>query len=125
MHLVKEFNFKNLSINLLQYTYPVQMALDIYASDTNLVIVGIDKHIEFYDYIKHKVQSYLNKDCEFHNIKSILVNTLYGIDGKKMSKSYENYISIFSDINTLKKRINSIVTIDKNILDINDYENNS
>jgi tryptophanyl-tRNA synthetase len=35
-----------------------------------------------------------------------------GIDGQKMSKSYDNFIGIFDDETILKKRIMSIVTDD-------------
>jgi tryptophanyl-tRNA synthetase len=36
--------------------------------------------------------------------------TLPGIDGRKMSKSYDNFIGIFDDDKTLKKRVMSIMT---------------
>jgi tryptophanyl-tRNA synthetase len=36
--------------------------------------------------------------------------TLPGIDGRKMSKSYDNFIGIFDDEKTLKKRVMSIVS---------------
>lgn len=35
---------------------------------------------------------------------------LPGIDGRKMSKSYDNFIGIFDDEKTMKKRVMSIVT---------------
>ena len=40
------------------------------------------------------------------------VGIIPGIDGRKMSKSYDNFIGIFDDEATLKKRIMSIVTDD-------------
>jgi tryptophanyl-tRNA synthetase len=38
------------------------------------------------------------------------VETLPGIDGRKMSKSYDNFIWVFDDEKTMKKRVMSIVT---------------
>jgi tryptophanyl-tRNA synthetase len=38
------------------------------------------------------------------------VATVPGIDGKKMSKSYNNYIGLFEDEKTLLKKVRSIVT---------------
>jgi tryptophanyl-tRNA synthetase len=41
------------------------------------------------------------------------VATLPGTDGRKMSKSYDNFIGVFDDEKQLKKRIMSIVTDSK------------
>jgi tryptophan--tRNA ligase len=38
------------------------------------------------------------------------VATIPGIDGRKMSKSYDNHIGIFDDEKTMKKKIMAIVT---------------
>ena len=36
--------------------------------------------------------------------------TLPGTDGRKMSKSYDNFIGVFDDEKTMKKRVMSIMT---------------
>lgn len=38
------------------------------------------------------------------------VATLPGIDGRKMSKSYDNFIGVFDDEKTMKKRVMAITT---------------
>jgi tryptophanyl-tRNA synthetase len=50
------------------------------------------------------------------------VATVPGLDGAKMSKSYNNTIEIFCDEKTLKKRVNSIVTDSTPVEDPKDAE---
>lgn len=50
------------------------------------------------------------------------VATLPGIDGRKMSKSYDNFIGIFDDEKTLKKRVMSIVTDSRGVDEKKDPE---
>jgi len=48
------------------------------------------------------------------------VATLPGIDGRKMSKSYDNFIGIFDDATLLKKRVMSIVTDSRGVDEVKD-----
>lgn len=50
------------------------------------------------------------------------VAVLPGIDGRKMSKSYDNFIGIFDDEKTLKKRVMSIVTDSKGVDETKDSD---
>lgn len=43
-----------------------------------------------------------------------------GLDGRKMSKSYDNYIGLFEDDTTLKKKVMSIPTDDTPLEDAKD-----
>ena len=100
-------------INMGLYCYPVLMAADILLMQTNRVPVGQDQkqHVE----ITKEIARYFNNafgECfiipEEYISKS--VGTIIGLDGRKMSKSYGNTITLFSDEKTLKKQINKIVT---------------
>ena len=81
--------------------------------DTDYVPVGLDQkqHIE----IARDIAIYFNnrygnvlKVPEEHIDKNFAV--LQGLDGRKMSKSYNNTIGLFLTENELKKTINRIVT---------------
>lgn len=103
-------------VNMGLFNYPVLMAADILLFDTNLVPVGQDQqqHIEIARDIAHNFnktygkgfvepQGYTNNNCKL----------LMGLDGRKMSKSYNNTIILFSDEKLLQKTINRIVTDSK------------
>ena len=99
-------------INMGLYNYPILMAADILLFNTNLVPVGLDQkqHIE----IARDIAHYFNKKYgevfvlpeEYIKEEQLLV----GLDGRKMSKSYQNTIKLFGTEDELKKSINRIVT---------------
>ncbi len=95
------------------FAYPVLQAADILIYKSELVPVGKDQkqHIEITQDIAAKFNN------TFGNIfvipqERILESTAVvpGIDGRKMSKSYNNTIEIFADEKTIKKKVMSIVT---------------
>jgi tryptophanyl-tRNA synthetase len=101
-------------INTGLFTYPVLMAADILLYDAELVPVGKDQkqHLEITrdiaGAVNHKFDSAI-----FVIPKSVIkeeVMTVPGIDGQKMSKSYNNYIDIFVSDKELKKTIGKIQT---------------
>jgi tryptophanyl-tRNA synthetase len=93
--------------------YPVLMAADIMLYDADSVPVGKDQvqHIEmardmagsfnavFGDVLKAPTASVQES-----------VMTIPGLDGRKMSKSYDNTIPVFCDSGTLRKKVMSIKT---------------
>jgi tryptophanyl-tRNA synthetase len=102
------------SINMGLYSYPILMAADILMFSANVVPVGADQkqHVEIARDIAERIN---------HNYKTELfvlpepriddhVKTIVGLDGRKMSKSYDNTIPLFLDEKPLLKRINQIVT---------------
>lgn len=103
-------------INAGLYNYPVLMAADILLYGSNFVPVGQDQrqHVE----IARDIAEAVN-----HNYGSIFtlpepliqkgVMTIPGIDGRKMSKNYNNTIPIFADPKTLRKQVMRIVTDSK------------
>jgi tryptophanyl-tRNA synthetase len=89
------------------------MAADILIFDADFVPVGSDQkqHIEMTRDIAlrfNHIYGEIFTIPQAHISKSIPL--LLGTDGRKMSKSYKNYIELFSDEKTLEKSINKIVT---------------
>lgn len=95
------------------YTYPVLMAADIVAYDTDIVPVGSDQkqHVEMARDMVLAFHSRYGRGV-FHlpEHRIVLDVPVPGIDGKKMSKSYGNAIPLFSTGATLKERVMSIPT---------------
>lgn len=96
------------------YTYPILMAADILIFNTNVVPVGKDQiqHVEIARDIALKINSHYDSEIltlpDYKIAKS--VETVIGIDGRKMSKSYDNVIPIIADYDSRQKIINKIVT---------------
>ena len=101
-------------VNMGLYTYPTLMAADILAYDTDVVPVGKDQvqHVE----IARDIAGIINAHYDKHLLKlpeySLAENVAVvpGIDGRKMSKSYDNVIPIFADPKEIKKAVFSIKT---------------
>ena len=109
-------------INMGLYTYPILMAADILAYNSDYVPVGGDQkqHIEFTrDIATHFNNIYGNT---FKLPEGIIKSneTIIGLDGDKMSKSHQNVLPVFDDTNSLKKKIMQIITDSKSIEDKKD-----
>ncbi|GJM22217.1 MAG: tryptophan--tRNA ligase [Planctomycetota bacterium] len=108
------------------FFYPVLMAADILIYGTNVVPVGKDQvqHIEMTQDMADSFHAAY--DCEvFVRPEARLVQSaavVPGIDGQKMSKSYDNTIAIFAEGKPLKKRVMSIVTDSKGVDEAKDPE---
>ncbi|MDD2907152.1 MAG: tryptophan--tRNA ligase [Candidatus Gracilibacteria bacterium] len=113
-HSFKDAENKNSDINMAVFNYPILMASDILTYDIDLVPVGKDQkqHLEFARDIAEDFNKRYN--CEFFKLPDAFISEevglIPGIDGRKMSKSYNNHIGIFDDEKTMKKKIMSIVT---------------
>lgn len=112
-HSFKDKVSKGIEANHGLFAYPVLMAADILLYGADLVPVGRDQkqHVEMTRDIAIKFN---------HNYGEVFVipeadiqsdlATIPGIDGQKMSKSYDNTIEIFAPKSVLKKKVMSIVT---------------
>lgn len=95
------------------FAYPVLQAADILIFNSELVPVGADQkqHIEVTRDIAIKFN---NTYGEILTIpKELIIESVAvvpGIDGRKMSKSYDNTIGIFEPEKQIKKKIMRIVT---------------
>lgn len=95
------------------FAYPVLQAADILAYDSQLVPVGADQkqHIEVTRDIANRFNNIYGEILvvpEEHILESVAV--VPGVDGRKMSKSYDNTLEIFEDEKKLKKKVMRIVT---------------
>lgn len=102
------------AMNAGLFTYPVLQAADILLYDANLVPVGKDQrqHIEMTRDIASTVNRQYGEEIFVLPEARIdeRIMTIPGIDGAKMSKSYNNYIDIFLPANELYKVVKKIVS---------------
>ncbi|MCD6268931.1 MAG: tryptophan--tRNA ligase, partial [Deltaproteobacteria bacterium] len=92
--------------------YPVLQAADIIIYKANLVPIGVDQlpHVELTREITRRFNHLYGET--FPVPKPILteLSKVCGLDGRKMSKSYNNAIHLSDDAETLKKKVSSMVT---------------
>jgi tryptophanyl-tRNA synthetase len=96
------------------FNYPVLMAADIVLFDCDLVPVGRDQeqHIEIARDLVGRV-CHLFGEGVLHPPEALLgeeTAVVPGLDGRKMSKSYDNTIPLFLPAKQLRKRVGQIVT---------------
>ena len=99
------------------FMYPVLMAADILLFGAHKVPVGRDQvqHIEMARDFGARF-NHIYGHAYFTLPEAVIeesVATLPGLDGRKMSKSYDNTIAMFADPGTLKKQIMALVTDSK------------
>ena len=100
------------------YSYPILQAADILSVDPDLVPVGEDQrqNIEIMRDLAQKFNHHFGSEDEpvfkvpEAQIRGDSGATVPGIDGQKMSKSYDNGIDPFMDEKPLRKRIMKIVS---------------
>ena len=125
-HAFKDSQNKNSDINMATFNYPILMTADIITYDIDIVPVWKDQkqHLEFARDIagnfNKTYKSELFKLPEAQIDESVM--TIVWTDWRKMSKSYDNFIGIFDDEKTMKKKIMNIVTDDKALEDVKDPE---
>lgn len=112
-HSFKDKSDRLSDVNAGLFTYPVLMAADILMYDANIVPVGKDQlqHLE----ITRDIASSFNRQVgETFVIPEASIQSevmiVPGLDGQKMSKSYQNTINIFQSDKDLKKNVNKIIT---------------
>lgn len=93
--------------------YPVLQAADIALYNADLVPVGKDQvhHLELAREIIRKFHGLYKKEI-FNEPEPMLtkVSKLVGLDNRKMSKSYGNFIALSDDAATVKKKVFSMYT---------------
>lgn len=105
------------------FAYPVLMAADILAVQSDIVPVGRDQkqHVEVTRDIAIKFNHQFGETFKIPEplIKET-VAVIPGVDGQKMSKSYNNTIELFTPQNELRKTVMRIVTDSKTVADKKD-----
>lgn len=113
-HSFKDKAERLADVNAGLFTYPVLMASDILLYSANLVPVGKDQlqHLEMARDIASAFNHQVGEEVLVLPEPRIseAVKIIPGIDGQKMSKSYNNFIDIFLPEKELKKVVSSIVT---------------
>jgi tryptophanyl-tRNA synthetase len=118
-HSYKDKLARGLSSTVGLFSYPVLMAADILIYDSDVVPVGKDQkqHIEMTRDLAVKMNEIFGQQEQDGQIFKLpeariqpATETVPGIDGQKMSKSYGNNIDIFGDEKEMRKRVMSIVT---------------
>ena len=111
--------------NAALYSYPILMAADILLFDAELVPVGRDQkqHLEMTRDIAIRFnnsfgQTLIIPEPDIEE-KTQLIQ---GVDGKKMSKSYDNTIPIFDSEKSIRKKIMTIITDTADIDDPKDKD---
>lgn len=112
---------KNVNMGIFQY--PVLMAADILAFDCHVVPVGLDQkqHVEI---ARDIAESFNHHYGETFVVPEPMiqesVQTIPGVDGRKMSKNYDNTLPLFSDAKSLRKKVMQIVTDSKELDEVKD-----
>lgn len=104
---------RGLPANVGLFSYPILMAADILIYDSDIVPVGKDQkqHIEITRDLAVKMNEAFGQIFKLPEARiQPATETVPGIDGQKMSKSYGNNIDIFGAENEMRKRVMSIVT---------------
>lgn len=103
-------------INMGLYTYPILMSADILLYNSDIVPVGADQkqHVEF----ARDIAGYFNHIYgETFKLPTPVIGRdtglIPGLDGRKMSKSYDNTIPLMAPEKELKKKIMRIITDSK------------
>ncbi|MEI7563372.1 MAG: tryptophan--tRNA ligase [bacterium] len=115
MHSYKEAMDKGKKgeISVGTFCYPILMAADILLYDADMVPTGKDQkqHVE---YARDMAQKFNREYGEIFKIPEPYIRSevaiVPGIDGRKMSKSYNNYIGLLDDEKTVLKKIKQIPT---------------
>ncbi|WP_299254900.1 tryptophan--tRNA ligase [uncultured Cytophaga sp.] len=117
-HSFKDKSDKLSVVNAGLFVYPVLMAADILLYKADIVPVGKDQ-VQHLEITRDIATAFNNQYGETFVLPKVQVDenimTIPGIDGQKMSKSYNNYIDIFASEKELLKVVKSIVTDSKGL----------
>jgi tryptophanyl-tRNA synthetase len=98
------------------FSYPVLMAADILMFNAHKVPVGRDQiqHVEMARDIAQRFNHLFGRGKDLFQLPQAVIEddvaTLPGLDGRKMSKSYDNTIPLFSSPRQLKDAVARILT---------------
>ena len=112
-HSFKDKSERLADVNAGLFTYPVLMAADILLYDAEFVPVGKDQmqHLEM---TRDIASSFNHKYGDTFIVPEARIDEnvmiIPGVDGQKMSKSYNNFIDIFLPDKQLRKVVMSVIT---------------
>ncbi|MFK8112676.1 MAG: tryptophan--tRNA ligase [Rubripirellula sp.] len=112
-HAYKEKKEKGIPADAGLFTYPVLMAADILAYDSEIVPVGQDQvqHIEVCRDLAGSFNHAFGETLILPKAKTLDHGAkVPGTDGQKMSKSYDNTLPLFGEVKKIRKQIMRITT---------------
>jgi len=112
-HAYKDKRARGLAADAGLFAYPVLQAADILAYDSDTVPVGADQvqHIEVTRDLASSFNHHFGETFVLPKAKVLETTArVPGVDGEKMSKSYDNTLEVFEEPKPLKKQIMRIVT---------------
>jgi tryptophanyl-tRNA synthetase len=112
-HAYKDKKARGITADAGLFTYPVLMAADILAYDSDVVPVGEDQvqHIEVARDLAGSFNHQFGQVFVLPKAKVLDHSAkVPGTDGEKMSKSYNNTIEIFEDPKAMRKKVMRITT---------------
>jgi tryptophanyl-tRNA synthetase len=124
-HAYKDKMERGLDADAGLFTYPVLMAADILAFDSQIVPVGEDQiqHIEVCRDLAQRFNHAFGETFVLPKAKTMTVGAkVPGTDGEKMSKSYNNTLPLFGDVKQIRKSIMRITTDSRAMEDPKDPE---
>lgn len=124
-HAFKDAEAKNKEINVGVFDYPLLMTADILIRDPDVVPVGADQkqHVEIARDTAEKFNRIFGETFKMPQPLILeQVQTIPGIDGLKMSKSYKNTIPLFATDAEIKDAVMAIKTDSKGVDDVKDPE---
>ena len=128
-HSYKDKTAQGIAANHALFAYPVLMAADILLYDSHKVPVGKDQkqHLEVTRDLAVKLNEAYGEGTVVLPEPIIREETelVIGLDGRKMSKSYDNTLPIFGEEKKLKKLVMKIVTDSTPVEDPKTTENST
>jgi len=110
-HSYKDKLARGMAATVGLFNYPVLMAADILIYDSDVVPVGKDQKQHITRDLAVKMNETFGQIFKLPEARiQAATETVPGIDGQKMSKSYGNNIDIFGNEKETRKRVMSIVT---------------
>lgn len=110
---IEDGNDVDKAITMGLYSYPILMSADILMFKANEVPVGKDQ-VQHVEMTRDIALRFNHNYGNILTIPEVVTNhsqeTIIGLDGRKMSKSYNNIIPIFLEEKPLRKLINKIKT---------------
>lgn len=115
-HAYKDAEAKNKEVSVGLFDYPILMSADILLYDADVVPVGQDQkqHVEIARDTAEKFNYHYGETFKLPE-PLISSNNVIGLDGQKMSKSYQNTIPLFAEEEELKNLVLSIKTDSKGV----------
>lgn len=124
-HAFKDKTDKGIEASVGLFDYPVLMAADMLMYDAEIIPVGEDQkqHVEMARELVRKFNMQFGETFPVEPKELIMkdVAIVPGLDGQKMSKSYNNIIPLFGTDEEIKKAVMSIVTDSSGDLPVNVY----